>query len=176
MATSPKTNGSADALALAKLLDGMGKRVVGWQETAPQIHRFMLRRSQELVESEGQEIGARWPGLEVGEPKWAALKAALGADPRPLRWQPGTRERLIPSLVNARHPLHVYGVRGQDIAFGTRVKYAARHHEGVGTNPFGERIPRRPLVGLSNKGRSRLAQLMAIYIVRGDARGNKWGE
>lgn len=176
MAADPKTTGSKQAQTLATLLAAMSGRIDDWQKTAPQIHRFMLRRSLELVESEGQVIGARWPALEVGEPKWAALKAALGADPRPLRWEPGARERLIPSLTNPRHPLHVAGVRGDAVVFGTRVKYAQRHHEGVGLNPFGEQIPRRPLVGLSAKGRSRLAQLMAIYIARGDTRGNKWGE
>lgn len=162
------------AQGLAALLRDMGGRITGWTAAAPKVHDFVLARLQEHVASEGRDTGTPWAPLEAGEPKWAALKAALGADPRPLRWEPGVRERLVPSIINRRHPLHVFEVRGGDVRVGTRVQYARRHDEGIGLNPFGEKIPARRLVGMSKRGRGRLSQLLAIYIVRGETRGNKW--
>jgi phage gpG-like protein len=161
---------------IAQVMRDLSGRITRWQDTAPKLHKWMLLRIKQQIESQGQAEGTPWPALEQSEPRWAKLKAALGADPRPLRWEPGKRERLIPSLINARHPLHIWAARGDAYAFGTAVPYAGRHQNGTGTNPFGESIPKRPLVTLGDRSRGRLAQLMAIYIARGDTRGNRWDQ
>ena len=161
---------------LAKVMRELGERVTRWQDTSPKLHKWLLLRIKQQIESQGQAEGTPWPSLEQSEPRWAKLKAALGADPRPLRWRPGERERLVPSLINPRHPLHIFAARGDAQVFGTAVPYAARHQNGTGVNPFGEPIPRRPLVTLSERSRSRLAQLLAIYIARGQTRGNRWDQ
>lgn len=161
---------------LAAVMRELAARIERWQDTAPKLHKWLLLRIKQQIESQGQAEGTPWPALEQSEPRWAKLKAALGADPRPLRWLPGERERLVPSLINPRHPLHVWANRGGAQVFGTAVPYAERHQTGTGTNPYGEPIPKRPLVTLSERSRSRLAQLMAIYIARGDTRGNRWDQ
>lgn len=157
---------------LQRELDEMGERARGWTDTAPRVHDFLLTRQRELWETQGASEAKPWPGLP---PKWAALKKALGVDPRPLRWEPGVRERLFPSLTDPRHRLHVFEVvNREEVRFGTAVPYASRHDQGQGKNPFGETIRERPLATLSDRNQLRLGQLLAVYIARGARNDNVW--
>jgi phage gpG-like protein len=152
---------------------GIQSRARNWTRAAPSVHRFLLQRQEEMWASQGRSEGVPWQPLGTSEPKWLALKKRLGVDTRPLRWLPGQQERLAPSFMERKHPEHVFRVLNREgIEFGSSVPYAQRHQQGGGTNPMGERIPQRRIAWLSDRNQERLAQLLAIYISRGESRGN----
>lgn len=153
-------------------LDGMRSRIEGWTDASPRIRGWLLQRQKELWATQGSSEGVRWPALPE---KWAAFKARIGVDTRPLRWLPGTQERLFPSLTKKGHPDQRWRVvAGRKVEFGTEVPYASRHDQGKGVNPFGEKIRQRRLAVLSQRNQERLAQLLAIYVARGTTRDNRW--
>jgi phage gpG-like protein len=158
--------------AVAKLLDGMRLRIERWTDTAPRLHDFLLVRQRDLFATGGSSEGMKWAGYG-GEPKYKAWKQAVLGDLTVLRWKGGKNERLYPSLTDPRHPHHVFDVGSNRVAMGTSLSYAKRLHRG-GKNMFGEPMPARPLVGLGERSTMRLAQLLAVYIARGNSRGNTW--
>lgn len=151
------------------LLDLSG-RLNGWKAFAPRLHGFLLSVERRRFETQGSSEGEPFAPQQR---KWAKLKQSLGIDPVPLRWLPG-KERLVPSLTKAGHPEHLWRKTFDGIQFGTRVPYAWRHAEGVGKNPLGEQIPQRRFAWLSERTQERLAQLLAIFLARGESRGNRW--
>jgi len=155
-----------------KLLADMAMRTRKWTVLAPRIHDFLLIRERELFDSGGASEGKAWAGYGA-EPKYKAWKQAVLGDLTVLRWKGGKAERLYPSLVDARSPHHVWRTGSDEVAMGTSLRYAERLHRG-GTNMFGEPMPARPLVGLGPRSVGRLAQLITLYVARGDSRGNAW--
>ena len=133
------------------------------------MHVFLLARMRQRFDTQGRSEDAPWPELARQEPLWAALKARAGADPRPLRWMPGARERLYPSLTDARDESHRFELRGDEVVMGTRLDYAADIDRGGGLNPFGEPIPARPLVRLGRTTREVMARLVKRHAL--DPRG-----
>lgn len=108
------------------------------------VHEVMLTYAREQFRTSGRAGGQPWADYS-GEPKYKAYKAAIGADPRPLRWRPGSMERLMPSLTDPRDPAHLWRVAGDAVTFGSSLPYAARIERG-GTNQFGERSPPRSIL------------------------------
>ena len=155
---------------LTRHLGEMGDRITNWTDASARIHEWLIVRQKELFETQGQSEGIRWP---VQQPGWAKLKQRMGVKPVPLRWI-GGKERLYPSLTKKSHPDHRFRVMSGKIEFGTNVPYAIRHDAGQGENPLGEKIPERKIAVLSDRNQERLAQLLAIYIVRGETNGNQW--
>lgn len=155
-----------------KLLADYARRITKWTVIAPRVHDFLLVRESELFDSSGASEGMAWAGYDR-EPKYKAWKQAITGDLTPLRWKGSDGERLMPSLTNPNHPNHVFRTSSDAVTMGTSLGYAGRLHKG-GRNMFGEPHPARKLVGLGDRSTSRLAQLIAIYITRGEARGNVW--
>lgn len=127
-------------------------------------HPFLLAHMRDVFRSGGAAAGASWRGYD-GEPRYGAFKAAvLGqARPQPLRWKPGERERLFPSLTE-EGGAHVH-VTGKSAArFGTEVPYAARLERG-GTNQFGEPSPPRVFLRLDATRTAQLAELLKADII-----------
>lgn len=108
------------------------------------VHEVMLQYAREQFRTSGRAGGQPWADYS-GEPKYKAYKAAIGADPRPLRWRPGSMERLQPSLTDPRDPAHLWRVAGEAVTFGSSLPYAARIERG-GVNQFGERAPPRRIL------------------------------
>jgi len=150
----------------------MRERARLWERTAPRLHRFLLRRAEELFRTEGASEGARWPGYG-GEPRWAAYKESLDVPLTRLRWE-GGKERLYPSLTRAQHPEHVFRRTAKGISFGTRVPYASRLHQGGEKNPFGERIPARPLLVTGKKTTGKLGRMILMHVVQDDSTSAPW--
>lgn len=110
----------------------------------------------EMWDTSGASTGTPWPmySKATKEHQYAAVKSSIfGARMQPrdvLRWRKG-KERLRPSFVDETHPDNVTDIRGNQAAFGSRVRYASNHDEGVGRMPAwagGYKIPRRPLLAL----------------------------
>lgn len=108
------------------------------------VHEVMLAYAKEQFRTSGRAGGQAWADYS-GEPKYRAYKAAIGADPRPLRWRPGAMERLYPSLTDPRDPAHLWRLTGDAATFGSALPYAARIERG-GVNQFGERAPPRRIL------------------------------
>lgn len=155
---------------LAKQLRGFSDRLNRWQQIAPRMHGYLLAREKDRWKTQGASEGDRWPKQQ---PKWARLKTKLGIEPVPLRWLPG-KERLFPSLTKKNHREHLWRKTFDGVHFGTKVPYAWRHALGKGKNPLGEQIPQRRFAHLSDRSQERLTQLLAVYIARGNSRGNRW--
>jgi len=154
------------------LLRSMSKRASNWQVLAPRIHDFILVREEQLFATGGASEGKAWAGYGA-EPKYKAWKQAVLGDLTVLRWKGGKAERLYPSLVDPRSPHHVFRKGSDGVTVGTSLPYADRLHRG-GKNMFGEAFPARPLVGLGARSTGRLAQLITLYVARGESRGNEW--
>jgi len=137
------------------------------QDMAPSFdqvfHPYMLAHMQDVFRSGGAAAGRVWRGYE-GEPRYGAFKAAVLAQarPQPLRWKPGEKERLFPSLVYEGGE-HVHTTSRSAARFGTAVPYAARLEEG-GIGPFGEPSPPRPMLRLDAVGSARLAEVLKTDI------------
>lgn len=117
------------------------------EESLEPIHAVLLNRAKDQFRTGGRSEGQAWADYS-SEPKYAAYKAALGADPRPLRWVPGSMERLYPSLTNPRDPSHVWSLSGGKASFGSSLPYLARIESG-GVNQFGEKYPGRKIMPAS---------------------------
>lgn len=150
--------------ALRRRLEAVSERLQAdsWAEG---MHVFLLARMRTRFETQGRSEGVQWPDLLKQEPKWAALKAQLGADPRPLRWRPGVRERLYPSLTDARDRDHRFEVRGDEIMMASELDYAGRLDRGGEVNPLGEPIPARPLTKLGRTTREVMGRLLKRHAV-----------
>lgn len=110
--------------------------------------RFMLLHMIRQFNSSGSHGGAAWAPLTG---RYRALRLALTGNERPLEWD-GRRERLKPSLTQARHPLHQFNTRPNGASFGTNVPYAERLNEG-GIDFFGDRFPARDIIALTQQQR-----------------------
>lgn len=117
------------------------------EESLEPIHEVLLQRAREQFRSGGRAEGQPWADYS-SEPKYAAYKKALGASPQPLRWVPGSMERLYPSLTNPRDPGHLWTLTGGKATFGSTLPYVARIESG-GVNQFGERYPGRKILPAS---------------------------
>ena len=157
------------------VLRGFEERTKRWERTAPRLHRFMLRRAEDLFRTQGASEGVKWPGYS-GEPKYTAYKKAHGVPLARLRWEGGDKERLYPSMTRAQHPEHVFRRTPKGISFGTRVPYARRLHEGGGKNQFDARIPARPIAVAGVKTRGKLAEMILMYITTGSDSTGPWTE
>ena len=155
---------------LAAFLRGFGSRLNGWQKIGPRLHSQLIQREKDRFATQGVSEGDRWAKQQPG---WAKVKIKLGVEPEPLRWLPG-KERLYPSLTKKSHPEHIWRKTFDGFHFGTAVPYAWRHAQGRGVNPLGERIPQRRLAWLSPRSQERVAQMLAIYVARGNTRGNRF--
>lgn len=120
------------------------------------IHAVLLQRARDAFRTSGRSEGQAWADYS-SEPKYKSYKAALGADPRPLRWVPGSMERLMPSLTNPRDPSHLWSLSGGKASFGSSLPYLARIESG-GVNQFGERFPGRRILPASPGLRREVAQ------------------
>ena len=107
----------------------------------------LIQRARENFRTGGRSEGQPWADYS-SEPKYLAYKMALGASPEPLRWVPGSMERLYPSLTNPRDPAHLWSLSGGKASFGSSLPYLARIESG-GVNPFGERFPGRRILPAS---------------------------
>lgn len=140
---------------------GRAEQVV--QNLAPSFdqvfHPFMLSHMRDVFRSGGAAAGQTWRGY-ASEPRYGAFKARILAQarPQPLRWQPGKKERLFPSLTSEGGE-HVHVSNSQAARFGTSVPYAARLEEG-GIGPFGEPSPARPMVRIDAARTSDLVALL----------------
>lgn len=155
-ATTFEVRGGA---ALRRRLETVSERLHAdsWAEG---VHVFLLARMRLRFDTQGRSEGTPWPELLRQEPKWAALKARVGADPRPLRWRPGIRERLYPSLTDPRDADHRFEVRGDEIVMASGLDYAGRIDRGGEVNPLGEPTPPRPLAKLGRTTREVMSRLL----------------
>lgn len=115
------------------------------------------RSRRDMFETSGASTGTPWPmySAATGERQYAAIKGRIFDRKMTrrdlLRWMPGQRERLSPSMYDSTNPDNVSSVMGDRGIFGTRVPYAASHDSGRGKAPDwagGHSIPRRPLLSL----------------------------
>lgn len=150
--------------ALRARLESMSARLeaTSW---ADGMHALLLARMRTRFETQGRSEDRAWPELARQEPMWAALKRRVGADPRPLRWRPGARERLYPSLTDARDSAHRYEVLADEVRMSSTLPYAADVDRGGGKNPFGEPIPARPLAHLGRTTRAVMARTLKRHVL-----------
>ncbi len=158
--------------ATRRVFELFQQRIDTWTRVAPRLHDWTIRRQIDLFRSQGRSEGVAWAGYQA-EPKYKAFKQAVLGDLTVLRWKGGKSERLYPSLVDKRNSEHVYQVGSNAVVVGTKVPYADRLQRG-GKNQFGESAPGRPIAIMGDRSRAKLAQLLAVYIARGEARGNQW--
>lgn len=120
------------------------------------IHDVLIARARDQFRTGGKSEGQGWADYS-SEPKYRAYKKALGASTEPLRWVPGSMERLYPSLTNPRDPNHIWNLSGGVASFGSSLPYVARIESG-GVNQFGERYPGRKILPASQGLRREVVQ------------------
>ena len=106
------------------------------------------------------ETGTGIPGY-ASEPKYAAYKQALTGDLRPLRWLPGQREQLAPSLMFDTSPFHLSGPSPNGGFLGSNAPNAKVLDGGV--NQFGETYPARNPYALNEAQQQELLNLIKRY-------------
>lgn len=130
----------------------------------------------EMFATSGASTSTPWPmySRATREAQYAAAKSSmLGRVVTRrdlLRWMPGRRERLMPSLTDRRHPDNIEEVASDRAAYGTRVPYAANHQYGRGTAPEwagGHSVPRRPLLALGAAMEMRTQQIADAFAAQG---------
>lgn len=139
----------------------------GLQAVSNDVHRYLLRRHEQLWRTEGQSVGRPWPSYRLQEPKYGRFKAAVDGG-GPLRWKKSS-ERLYPSVTKAGHAEHVFRIQDGRVVFGTSVPYAEKHQKGKGVNRYGERIPERRIVDLGEDDSSWFKRFLAAFILSGQA-------
>lgn len=144
-------------------------RIENFQEAGPKIHRVVVSDLKKTFKTEGRNINESWPKYTGQEALYGFIKRKMLGDKigsRLLRWEPGN-ERLYPSVVDSRHPEHVWRVKGKEFQFGTRVPYAYKHQYGKGRGPwwagFGK-VKRRTFLGLSRKAGAEIRRRMARHV------------
>lgn len=146
------------ALVLARMLLGLNKLAqVGVSSLSDRLGSPLAEIARRQFETGGAYLGKPWADYS-SEPKYAAYKKAIGADMRPLRWQPGKREIIAPALSNTSDANRFFSQSADGVQLGVKgVPYLQRIQEG-GVNQFGERFPARPILPDSQVMRSVLRQ------------------
>lgn len=105
----------------------------------PRLHPAWLESRREVIDSQGWAINRPWPTYEETDEQYAYRwykEGVLGHAVTPgdiLRWDaPGIDERLVPSLVEAKHKEHVFEVTKVESRMGTAVPYARHIDSGQG--------------------------------------------
>ena len=112
----------------------------------------------------GAHGGPAWADFS-GEPKYRAMKLAITDNAKPLVWGKFSQSRLMPSLTQASHPDHLYGVARDGMLVGTTVPYANRLARG-GIGPFGERFPGRNPVQIQQRQWHEFAQMILKALIK----------
>lgn len=144
-------------------------RLENFVEIGPEVHRLFKQQAREAFATEGRTIGYSWRGYTGSEWLYGIIKKRMLGEQngsRLLRWEPGN-ERLYPSLVDARHPEHVWRVEGKTFIFGTSVPYAYKHQLGQGRGPWWALFPSikaRPFLGVSRRTAAELRRVTARHV------------
>lgn len=140
-----------------------------WRAWKSSWYRSRRRMAQTL----GRSTGTPWPSYdrtpERHQYKWIKAKIT-GVDPsalKPLHWE-NSKERLLPSLYEPRHPFGVWRPQRDKVTMGTRVPYAREHNRGQGHSPNWRnlrryRIPKRPLLKFGRQEIRELADATAEF-------------
>lgn len=115
---------------------------------------FMYEHMDRQFRTQGAYGGKPWAGYE-NEPFYRAYKRAVTGHLKVLRWKPGERERLYPSLTQGLDPDNILEITPTSFRFGTKVPYAADLNRG-GVGPFGERYPARKIISFTDAQKNML--------------------
>lgn len=141
---------------------------INLSECLEPVQEVLLDAAREAFRTGGRSNGEAWAGYG-GEPKYAAYKKALGASPQPLRWVPGSMERLYPSLTNPRDSNHLWRLSGGKATFGSTLPYIAKIESG-GVNQFGERFPGRKILPINQSLRDEVVKSVKFNFYRAISR------
>lgn len=121
-----------------------------------EIRQYLLSSEQALFNSSGRRGGGSWKRLTRD---WLRRKHRQG-DSLNILEQKGILEA---SLTEAGHPLQVFEYDNNQMVFGTTRSGAGAHQEGVPG-----RLPRRPVIKVTEKDREAFALILARFLVRGE--------
>lgn len=137
------------------------------------VYDVMLDTRRTLFLTKGESEGASWPGYIAAERRYVTVKSRiLGwrvTEHDQLRWQPGVRERLFPSVTRNRDRFGI-GWRPKErtkttFDFGSKAPGAENHEFGQGFAPRWAwpnsgryRIPRRPFLTIGPRTTRKLEQ------------------
>lgn len=148
------------------------------------IYSDLLETRRSLFLTQGLTEGESWPGYTPQEKRYVAVKGRLLGwritEHDQLRWQPGVRERLFPSVTQARHR---YGIGWRpaertklSFQFGSKAPGAENHETGTGTAPKWAwpksgryTIPKRPFLTIGARTRGRFEQSATAWAAQWQA-------
>jgi phage gpG-like protein len=114
-----------------------------WADKSGPISMAWAESRRAMFLSQGRTTGTPWPDYSAKERKYyVPVKAKFAGHAKVtkanlLRWdgtgaEPGSHERLFPSMTVTSHAQYVYRVEGNTATMGTSVPYARNHNLGVG--------------------------------------------
>lgn len=138
------------------------------------VYDVMLETRKGLFASQGSSEGASWPGYIEAERRYVVVKSRiLGfrvGNRDQLRWQPGVKEKLYPSLTQDRHTLGIgwrkkIDRKATSFQYGSKAPGAENHEFGQGFAPKWAwpksgryRIPRRQFLTIGPRTTRKLEQ------------------
>ena len=147
----------------------MKSNLENFREVGPEVHRLIRDQVKKTFETEGANIGYRWPDYTGPESLYGEIKKSILGDKRGsrlLRWS-SDRERLFPSWTDESHPEHVWRIEGSTFIFGSKVPYAAQHEKGEGRGPewAGQApIKKRPIAALNRQTVARMSVIFRRHV------------
>lgn len=118
------------------------------------IHPAFLQASRENIEGQGRLAGESWNYST--EPLYEAWKKKKGLSPYVMRWQPGTKERLFPSLTDPNHLFHYFRMTRNSASIGTLVSHARDLTVGGVNDITGETYPGRTLLAMGGSKKKKV--------------------
>lgn len=151
---------------------------VWWEVVKPWAEQHFQRQ----FDTGGEHGGRPWVGYG-NEPRYAAAKKSMVGHNRLLRWAPGTREQLAPSLMDLGSGGGIFEVTSSSVTIGTSVDHAADIERATtgprwsGSEPSPPRIimtatdpQKRALITRIHRAIKQRLAAMGVHI--GDARVN----
>lgn len=134
-----------------------------------EVHKYLLKVEKELFKTQGASgASGKWADYS-SEPKYAKFKKAKTGRLTPiLTWR--RKSLLKNSLTIKKDPNHVFKNGKYEMIFGTSVKYAKDIANG-GTNNFGEQMPARPIISLTEDNRETVRSIIQAYIELNSLKG-----
>lgn len=141
------TKGREDLPSLKQIKGNASDLRVPFEE----VHKLLLAFEKSVFLTLGGVLGAPWPSYNEAERKqYVPYKRAILGDENPImRWRGGNNaDRLYKSLTDASSTDHIWQTDESNFVFGTKVPYAAGHHEGTGKGWNDQyTVPKRQLIG-----------------------------
>lgn len=128
----------------------MKRRVEDWSPFWAQVRNLLIDRMKQQFDTEGSRASA-WQPLSARYKSW---KDQHYPNKTILR----LTDRLYNSLTKIDDPNMVYETNPQQMTFGTKVRYAAKHQLGEG------RIPQRRILSLTTQDRRDIIELGRTWI------------